>query len=50
MTKDIYAKGACFPLLQKIWSESFDFALSLLLTQVVCMDTYIIMFNHHWFT
>ena len=34
----------------KIRSESFDFALSLLLTHVVCMETYIIMFDHQWFT
>ena len=39
-----------FSLITKIWSEPFDFALSLLLTHVVCMKTYIIMFDHQWFT
>ena len=38
-----------FSIITKIWSESFDFALSLLLTHVVCMETYIIMLDHQWF-
>ena len=39
-----------FSLITKIWSKSFDFALSLLLTHVVYMKTNIIMCDRQWFT
>ena len=39
-----------FSLVAKIWSESFDFALSLLLTYEVYMKTNIIICDRQWFT
>ena len=39
-----------FSLITKLGSESFDFPLPLLLSQVVCMESYIIMFDHRRFT
>ena len=39
-----------FSLITKIWSESFDFALSLLLTHVVYMKINITMCDRQWFT
>ena len=39
-----------FSLITKVWSESFDFALSLLLTHVVYRKTNIIMCDRQWFT